>query len=265
MAQLSSDPSGRRIDVSFWQDSAEQSSLLAGDRDQSAEADQRAAAGAKAGEGAQDGTEPEDSSQMGAKRAADGNSSSPRPLVWSEAVQALQGDDPAFRQLLARVLHDVPHEAYFWECPPVSAATAGRRRFEFVLLEAGPLRHLNADTGPFAEHLDRYRGQEVARTFANLGGDSRLVAPAWAVEEDPEAYAHAGRFFRRAPLAQRLALLKELGHAIDKRLAEVSPETPLWVSTEGSGVYWLHVRLDPRPKYYHHSAYRDPNYGREEL
>ena len=33
---------------------------------------------------------------------------------------------------------------------------------------------------------------------------------------------------------------------------------PTWLSTEGSGVPWLHVRLDSRPKYYHHAAYAEP-------
>jgi uncharacterized protein DUF6940 len=29
-----------------------------------------------------------------------------------------------------------------------------------------------------------------------------------------------------------------------------------WVSTAGMGVPWLHVRLDTRPTYYRHAAYR---------
>ena len=29
-----------------------------------------------------------------------------------------------------------------------------------------------------------------------------------------------------------------------------------WLSTEGSGVPWLHVRMDSSPKYYHYDAYR---------
>ncbi len=33
---------------------------------------------------------------------------------------------------------------------------------------------------------------------------------------------------------------------------------PVWLSTAGAGVSWLHVRLDTRPKYYHHGPYRQP-------
>jgi hypothetical protein len=31
---------------------------------------------------------------------------------------------------------------------------------------------------------------------------------------------------------------------------------PVWLSTAGGGVAWLHVRLDDRPKYYAHAPYR---------
>ena len=32
---------------------------------------------------------------------------------------------------------------------------------------------------------------------------------------------------------------------------------PIWLSTAGMGVPWLHVRLDSRPKYYAFGPYRD--------
>ena len=33
-------------------------------------------------------------------------------------------------------------------------------------------------------------------------------------------------------------------------------DRPLWLSTSGAGVAWLHVRLDDRPKYIQHAPYR---------
>ena len=29
-----------------------------------------------------------------------------------------------------------------------------------------------------------------------------------------------------------------------------------WLSTAGMGVYWLHVRVDSRPKYYRYQGYK---------
>ena len=42
-------------------------------------------------------------------------------------------------------------------------------------------------------------------------------------------------------------------HAMDSRVGA----RPIWLSTAGHGVAWLHVRLDSRPKYYLHAPYRE--------
>jgi hypothetical protein len=67
--------------------------------------------------------------------------------------------------------------------------------------------------------------------------------------------AHLGSFVRRAGAAQQAAFWREVGETVARSLA-ARGEAPTWVSTEGSGVAWLHVRLDARPKYYHHAPYR---------
>ena len=36
---------------------------------------------------------------------------------------------------------------------------------------------------------------------------------------------------------------------------------PVWLSTAGAGVSWLHVRLGDRPKYYGHAPYRQAIFG----
>lgn len=60
--------------------------------------------------------------------------------------------------------------------------------------------------------------------------------------------------FWETPAAQRRALWSHVGAALEARLGE----TPLWLSTAGMGVPWLHVRIVRRPKYYRHAAYRTP-------
>ena len=48
------------------------------------------------------------------------------------------------------------------------------------------------------------------------------------------------------------ALWQVVGEAMERRLGT----EPVWLSTAGAGVSWLHVRLDDRPKYYGHAPYR---------
>ena len=90
--------------------------------------------------------------------------------------------------------------------------------------------------------------------FDSLGGDAVLVAPC---ERGPRTqYAHLGAFVREASAPQQAALWKAVGHALKRALANRGDSVATWLSTEGSGVPWLHIRLDSRPKYYHHAAYR---------
>jgi hypothetical protein len=86
--------------------------------------------------------------------------------------------------------------------------------------------------------------------FANLRGDALLVVPCPA--GDAGAYGHLAAFVREAPEAQRDALWREVGEAMARRVGA----RPVWLSTAGAGVSWLHVRLDDRPKYYGHEPYR---------
>lgn len=105
------------------------------------------------------------------------------------------------------------------------------------------------DADPFNEHFDRETGSDVL-AFANLGGDAMLVVPRPIA--DASAYAHIAAFVRHAPQAQRLELWRTVGEATARRLGS----KPLWLSTAGGGVAWLHARLDGRPKYYAFAPYR---------
>ncbi|MFE4105063.1 DUF6940 family protein, partial [Almyronema epifaneia] len=60
---------------------------------------------------------------------------------------------------------------------------------------------------------------------------------------------------RSAPTQQVHALWATVGRRASQLLNEQGRQ-PLWISTSGLGVYWLHVRLDTFPKYYRHLPYQ---------
>jgi hypothetical protein len=104
------------------------------------------------------------------------------------------------------------------------------------------------DPHAFAKHFPG--AQAGVATFANLGGDALMVVPCPVAE--PSAYGHLAAFVRLAPEVQRHALWQSVGEAMARRVGA----KPVWLSTAGAGVSWLHVRLDDRPKYYGFAAYR---------
>jgi hypothetical protein len=167
------------------------------------------------------------------------------PVAYAEVLRLWREDD-AFRMFFLALLADSPYTAFRWETPPITAATAARP-FEFVLLDSPELaRKLDRDA--FAEHFST---DEPVVEFANLGGDAILVVPC-PVGPD-SAYGHLAAFVRHAPESQRHALWRAVGAAMQRRVGA----KPVWLSTAGGGVSWLHVRLDNRPKYYGHGPYRN--------
>jgi len=178
-------------------------------------------------------------------------------LTWLRATNLLREDAQSgsdLRSLLTDLLRKIPYEAYFWECPPTSRSTWQSKPFEFVVIDAPYLASRRASSSSFSDYLSPYRGQPVVTNFVSLGGDADLVAPAQA-GGDPDIYGHIGSFLRSAPDKQVHALWRGIGDAIKNRLERSSADEPTWVNTEGSGVPWLHVRLDSEPKYYHHEPY----------
>lgn len=170
------------------------------------------------------------------------------PLSWRDAADGL-ASDPGCRSALTDALRSSPHPAFFFETCPVSWDTASRL-FGFVLSDSPTLAAITPDARPFQGCFSA--GAQVA-TFANRGRDATLVSPSPA-----HTPAHAGRhlaaFVRHAPPALVDAFWQATGRAIQSWWQ--ARADPVWVSTSGLGVSWLHLRLDERPKYYVHRPFR---------
>jgi hypothetical protein len=168
-----------------------------------------------------------------------------RPASFADVLRGWR-EDAGFRSLFNALLADAPYSAFRWETPAVSNATL-TRPFEFVLLDSPGLA-THPDPDAFAEHFAG--AQSGVATFSNLGGDAILVVPCPLAESS--AYGHLAVFVRFAPEEQRHALWQRVGEAMARRVGV----KPVWLSTAGAGVSWLHVRLDDRPKYYGFGPYR---------
>lgn len=170
-----------------------------------------------------------------------------RQLTYKE-VLALWQRDEEFRSFYLRLLTDSPFSAFVWESPPI--APSRDRPFEFVLRET-PTPRGSPDRDTFQEYFGADDGNEGVVAFPNLGGDSLLVVP--TPIDDAVDYSDLATFLREAPPAQHHALWRVVGERAEQWLSTTGP---VWISVAGGGVSWLHVRLDPRPKYYRYTPYR---------
>lgn len=200
-----------------------------------------------------------------------------------------------FRLRLTLTLRSMQHvgdgdeesEGVYWECVPVRGCFLHSTPFEFVTVRGGS-RFPPSDPSSFQAHFDRVaeREGEGIAVFPNTGGDAVLVAPCPPRKRGAEhcgdalrggegggeggakggvcdgddgvggdqPYGHLSQFVCTAPLSVVDALWRCVGRVVAEEAAR-TPSHPLWVSTHGRGVPWLHVRVERAPKYYHHAAY----------
>jgi hypothetical protein len=152
-------------------------------------------------------------------------------------------DSDAFRQFFIELLQQIPYQAYRWETPAVSSL---RQDIEFAFVVISD-RSLIRPPSPqaFADYLDA----SPVVAFDNIGRDARLIVP---TPHNDLNYCHLGDFMRNAPDQQKHALWQKVGEV----MLESLNDKPLWLNTAGTGVPWLHVRLDQWPKYYLHQPFK---------
>ena len=172
-------------------------------------------------------------------------------LTHSDVIELWLSNNK-FRLYFIDLLCDNDLDAFFWEMPPITIDTLDKP-FECIINSAQTLVSAQADVSTFNTYFDS--GDDVV-SFTNLINDALLVAPTPLPTISPGSYTHLASFMRQAPEQQQHHLLQKLAEAIQNSLSD----RPLWVSTSGLGVYWLHVRLDRYPKYYTFAPYRQADF-----
>jgi hypothetical protein len=168
-------------------------------------------------------------------------------LSRAEALLTLR-DSPAAGESFGAALASLGFDGMYWECAVIGPSTL-RSEFECVALRADHFGHCTADRHAFADQFAKARPDDQVVYFPSLGGASRLVAP--LPLGDMNAYGHIASFVKRAPPSQVSAFFALLSAQALRR----AQTKPVWISTAGDAVAWLHGRLDNRPKYYQFKPY----------
>uniref|UniRef100_A0A6T6N948 Uncharacterized protein n=1 Tax=Timspurckia oligopyrenoides TaxID=708627 RepID=A0A6T6N948_9RHOD len=141
----------------------------------------------------------------------------------------------------------------YWECTPVESENSD---FRFTVSRAISLENRRIDLVTFERYFHSAMKQKKSVTqFSNLAGDSTLIVPV-PNELCTNQCADLASWLRatRTHTELRDELLVEVGEALKDRIAQ---KQRVYLSTAGDGVSWMHVRLDPAPKYYTNLLYRN--------
>lgn len=174
-------------------------------------------------------------------------------LTYADFLQALV-DEPSFRTLLQEEMRCAPFVAYRWETPPLTFGTIDQPFAS--LFHNSPDLDVRADPTAFESY---FQPDAEVVCFDNLGSDALLVAP--CPTSASANYSHIGAFHRSAPESQQHGFWIAVAHSVVERTSS----QPLWLSTAGGGVDWLHMRLDDRPKYYRHLPWRSLSEGNNQV
>lgn len=175
-----------------------------------------------------------------------------KKYVWDisfyKAITKMIKHDYEFMCKFLRILREFESTTYFFECPSIKSSNVKDKKFEFVLISA----HLSLKDDP-----QSYKQYFIEKTqsvvhFYNPSKTCLLIVPYPLSKK--HNYSSLGPYIRQDMIEQYLKLFEETGHQLLRLLKE--SVDPIWLSTHGAGVPWLHIRLDKIPKYYSFIPYK---------
>jgi hypothetical protein len=128
----------------------------------------------------------------------------------------------------------------FWETSRIHSGGES----EFIQKVKPATKHLpmkmRADSTAFRKYLD---GATTPVKFSNLDKSAVLVSP----PDNGKNFSHIATFYKNSTAQEKKDLWKKVAKAAEK---EMKKGKDVFVSTHGTNVPWLHVRIESKPKYY---------------
>jgi len=174
-------------------------------------------------------------------------------MTYGEFLDGLQKKENVLKEFID-ILKNSEFQTYFFETPKVTRDTLKKTSFEFVLARAQALESVTAEESAFQEYFGLCDKERKVTNFENLGRDAMMVVPC-PVNQDKQIYSSIAPFMREGPMDQVEEFWKTSARVMKEQVKKKSNKNPTWMSTSGLGVYWLHLRLDSRPKYYTFNPY----------
>lgn len=182
-------------------------------------------------------------------------------------------DEPAFLRELTIFFETHPHTAggqfFFFMCTPIQANFLNRPFTFFVITDTGIFSQwLKALDGlPTGSHASFERYKEYVEDACNPESSSKVMA--FRSKQEPSTvlvspcpnplkpessqYGFLGDFLRNATMTEKIRYFRKIKLEIQLHLMSIKGKrgVPLFMSTHGLDVPWLHMRLEtPLPKHY---------------
>jgi len=179
-------------------------------------------------------------------------------VTWQVFIDRLcNAYDTEFVQLLMSLT-----KPYYLEFPKLYQNELNTKNFEFSITYTTTLSSV-ADQTAFSDYINSVDSQYTF--FWNLNHDAVLFIPTTLTDDVNCANLYTFLNTRYEPQSSSHSLSDLiLGQTMfqtffDTLIYDIFPlfdvATPLWISTHGNGVPWLHIRVCTKPKYYSNTLY----------
>jgi len=174
-------------------------------------------------------------------------------ITYKEFLDKMEKKEIVLNEFI-EILQKSKFRTYFFETPKVTSDTLPTEKFEFVLAKAGPLESVAADESTFQDYFGLCDDDRTVINFENLGRDAMMVVPC-PIHENKQLYSSIAPFMRETSSTQVAEFWSTAARVMKEQVGKRKKD-PTWMSTSGLGVYWLHLRMDSRPKYYTYGPYK---------
>lgn len=172
------------------------------------------------------------------------------------------GSNQDFLDDFIHILKDgTDFDEYFFECTSITKSAFQTKEFEFVLKKTTGLA--TTTTGEnrvanFQAFENNFKSNCVVTDFPfGVRKDSHYVCPCPPEKQsDYEKFVHLARFVKEAPKGTIDTVFKKAFNVLSEKINEKDAEQKWYLSTDGKGTAWLHIRIGERPKYYIYDPYR---------
>jgi len=146
-------------------------------------------------------------------------------------------------------LDDDRFRTYVWETPRMDSQNT-HKSFEFVLVNTPMTNRANISRFTRINQIQRQGVRGRGAISFDSPSKTRLIIP--ENTGGNARFANIAEFNRHANKAQQASLWKLVAVEYGRALSSVRP---IWLSTSGLEVPWLHVRVSKTPRYYKHRPY----------
>jgi hypothetical protein len=131
--------------------------------------------------------------------------------------------------------------AFFWETSPISNNSTDNYSENFI--ETSAFNGVRQNYLAFLNHIKKSKNKYTV-SFNNLSGSSLLIIP---YPKNGKNFTSLKDFIDNASDTHQKQFWKCVAIRVEQMLKN---HNKVWVSTHGTGVPYLHVRIDTNPKYY---------------